>query len=183
MKSKAQRPIVEIAAEWVAACCIGGAVAFACSGLAPGAPVAAAMAGLAVAAGALLLLGRVDRDAGVAMARFEPVEILAVQGDAGVDDALLLDEPCEPGELLLDDPVPAAESRVVRLFTAGPEAGVGAAAIPQPGEMLARIEQFLGAGRSEPGAVPELPATAASAEASAALHAALADIRRSLRQA
>jgi hypothetical protein len=45
--------------------------------------------------------------------------------------------------------------------------------------MVARIEDFLGLGR---GAAPASPTNQAqSADASAALHAALADIRRSLR--
>ena len=94
---------------------------------------------------------------------------------------LLLDEPCELPALLLDDPVPVAESRVVRLFTATSEMPQVSGAIPPPGEMLARIENFLGANRAPP-PVPASPSNAASADASAALHAALADIRRSLRQ-
>jgi hypothetical protein len=78
----------------------------------------------------------------------------------------------EPDELLLDDPLTEipADSRVVRLF-ARPE--------PTPGELVLRIEDYLSDGR-------RVPAEASAGDqrpidASAALHAALANIRASLR--
>lgn len=76
-------------------------------------------------------------------------------------------------ELLLDDPLVEIEpdSRVVQLF-AKPE--------PTPGELVLRIEDYLGDGRRGPaaneGVVGQQPV-----DASAALHAALANIRASLR--
>jgi hypothetical protein len=87
-------------------------------------------------------------------------------------------------ELLLDTPLaPAEGSRVVRLFGDAPQPALEATTIPAPGEMLARIEDFLGVARGSAAAAEPAPnANFASAEASAALHAALADIRRSLRQ-
>ena len=78
----------------------------------------------------------------------------------------------ESDELLLDDPLTEipADSRVVRLF-ARPE--------PTPGELVLRIEDYLSDGR-------RVPAEASAGDqrpidASAALHAALANIRASLR--
>ena len=75
------------------------------------------------------------------------------------------------GELLLDDPLIGIEpdARVVQLFDR-PE--------PTPGEMVARIEDYLGDGRRA--AAPE-ETEQHSVDASAALHAALANIRASLR--
>ena len=76
-------------------------------------------------------------------------------------------------ELLLDDPI--ADSRVVQLFER--EQPV---ALPEPGELVARISDYLGSGRA---AAPAQDQPVASpADASAALHAALADIRQSLRR-
>lgn len=77
----------------------------------------------------------------------------------------------ELGELLLDDPLTGIEpgARVVQLFDR-PE--------PTPGEMVARIEDYLGDGRRA--TAPE-ETEQRSVDASAALHAALANIRASLR--
>jgi hypothetical protein len=179
MNSTAHRPNIEIAAEWLAACCVGGAVAFAIFTIAPGGIVMGSVTGVVMAGLALFVLGLIDRDP-PAPAAFELVDF--PDGEASDDDVLLLDEPCELAELLLDDPLPqVAESRVVRLFTAAPDMVEATGAIPAPGEMLARIENFLGANRA-PTPLPVAPSNAASADASAALHAALADIRRSLRK-
>lgn len=76
-------------------------------------------------------------------------------------------------ELLLDDPLVEVEegSRVVRLFDRQQDT---------PGEMVARIEGYLGTGRRQSvSAVGE--GSAAPPDATAALHAALANIRASLR--
>ena len=175
-----KRPAIEIAAEWIAAACVGGASAFACAVLAPdgGGMVAAPLAGAIGAAGALFAMGRVDPGRQPPPERFVPV-------DFG-DDELTLDAQVETDDaLLLDDPLPALDedSRVVRLF-AVPASASEATPLPAPGEMAARIENFLGGTRAGPAAAePARHAAPGAADASAALHAALADIRRSLRQA
>lgn len=93
---------------------------------------------------------------------------------AGADE-LLLDQPLVAtaemdavAELLLDDPLPAAvaTSRVVQLFADG--------RMPTAGQLQQRIDRHL--------ARDEQPA-ASSADGSDALGAALAELRRSLRQA
>ena len=174
-----RRPAIEIAAEWIAAACLGGAAAFACWMLVPvgAGMVAAPLAGAIGAIGALFAMGRVDRGRKLSPERFVPV-------DFGDDEVLTLDEAVEPDdELLLDDPLPALDehSRVVRLF-AVPVSPSEPAPLPAPGEMAARIENFLGGARPGP-ADMALHAAPVATDASAALHAALADIRRSLRQA
>ena len=184
MDWKAKRPRIEIVVECGAACVVGAAVGFALLRLGAGGIVVAGAAGVATAAMALCVLALVDRDAGTARSEFALVD-LPLAGDTQ-DDVLLLDAANEchaptTDELLLDDPLPlASESRVVRLFTAAPDVGAGGV-IPAPGEMLARIETFLGTGRGSAfESAP--PAHDASVDASAALHAALADIRASLRR-
>ncbi len=178
MNWKASRPAIEIAAEWIAAACLGGAVGFALAQFGAGLALAAASGALVAVAG-LLVAGRVDCRSDP-LARFVPVGFLS--GDE--EEVLLLDQPIDSGDaLLLDDPLPALneESRVVRLFAVQPPSRNEAAPpIAGPGEMVTRIEDFLGLGR---GATPAAPTSRAqSLDASAALHAALADIRRSLRQ-
>lgn len=188
----ARAPGIERAAEWGAAVMLGAAAAIALALLAPVGLIVAACGGAGAAAAAIAVQRSVAPGVGGNFPGFEPVDW---PGDAD-GEVLLLDESliADDGDaLLLDDPLPRAEpSRVVRLFGNAPagEPAVGdPAAIPAPGEMLARIETFLGTHRG-PAPVTVLPAAAAgaaraaaSAEASAALHAALADIRRSLRQA
>ena len=93
--------------------------------------------------------------------------------DQPVADILLLDQPLvdreaqSVAELLLDDPLaaPAADSRVVQLFADG--------RMPNAGQLRDRIDQHLvDSGKSVP-----------AADASDALSDALAELRRSLRQA
>ena len=150
---------VERLVEYVAALSLSAGAAFATVMLAPLAGLAligsAAGGALVAGGGALLLLGRVDAP-GPAMSEFALVELPVAS--TAVD------------ELLLDDPIksPEAESRVVRLFGDEP--------LPAPGELVTRIADFLESGRG-----PVRDQALASNEASAALHAALADIRRSLR--
>lgn len=125
-------------------------------GLSLAAVAAVGIVALAVAVIAMRLAG----DASIsAVGAFEPVPIEDALGN--------LDE------LLLDDPLVenAPDSRVVRLFTP-PER--------TPGELVLRIEDYLNDGRR----APESEADAAEqrpADSSAALHAALANIRASLR--
>jgi hypothetical protein len=91
-----------------------------------------------------------------------------------VFEPLTFDEAAGSDELLLDDPLVEveADSRVVRLFER---------AEATPGEMVARIEDYLGEGRRRLAVPPEEERSAAPPDASAALHAALANIRASLR--
>jgi hypothetical protein len=156
---------VERIVEFVAALSLSAGAGFAAVMLAPLAgPVligAAAGGALVAGGGALLLLGRVDP-----LGPAAPEFALADLPDAGeeVGDELLLDDPIRaPGPI----EAPDADSRVVQLFGDEP--------LPAPGELVTRIADFLESGR---GPVRE---QVASNEASAALHAALADIRRSLR--
>jgi hypothetical protein len=179
MNWKPSRPAIEIAAELFAAGSVGGAIGFAVWSLLPVAtPIAAPAAALLAALGAWGMMARVGVG-GPLQHGFVPVDFRAE------DEVLLLDEPIEADEcLLLEDPLPAlaADSRVVRLF-AVPATPGDSVSLPAPGEMAARIQDFLGVGRggaAETDLVPERPAAIAP-DASAALHAALADIRRSLR--
>lgn len=76
-------------------------------------------------------------------------------------------------ELLLDDPLTEIEpnSRVVQLF---------ADQNPTPGELISRISDYLNDGRRGPSPAREVPENR-PVDASVALHAALANIRASLR--
>ncbi len=93
--------------------------------------------------------------------------------DQPVADILLLDQPLveraaqSVAELLLDDPLaaPAADSRVVQLFADG--------RMPNAGQLKTRIDQHLAdSGKSVP-----------AADASDVLSDALAELRRSIREA
>ena len=143
-----------------AALCLGAAVGLAVTKLAPATPLTAAqLAVAAIGAGttiALLGFAALARvESGLAAPwRFDPVIW---------EPALALDE------LLLDQPV--EDSRVVRLFGAQP--------LAVPGELVTRIADYLDGGRAI--ARPPAESGPVPGDASAALHAALADIRRSLR--
>jgi hypothetical protein len=185
MDLKARRPRIEIAAEWIAALCLGAAAGFAALSLTAAGLLGAVAVAMLSAAAALVALGLVDRHGVDADPAFEPVAFPdeAEPVDFDKADVLILEDEVEDDALLLDTPVAAeAESRVVRLF-GGAAPASEAGNIPAPGEMLARIEDFLGVARgSAEQGEPVRRANEASADASAALHAALADIRRSLRQ-
>ena len=131
---------------------LGGAVGFAILSL-TGSIAAAVSGGVVAVAVAILLLERVDL-------------VDAAAFSLPVEDELLLDDPMAPVE---------ADSRVVPLFEREQPS-----ALPEPGELVARISDYLGSGRA---AAPAQDQPVASpADASAALHAALADIRQSLRR-
>ncbi len=184
MNWKASPPAVETAAISVAALSLGSAVAFAVAQISPlGAGlIGASCAGAIAAFGGWVIVGRVDR-------RQVAPAFVAASGMAREkceEDVLLLDQIVEEEPLLLDDPLPLLrdDSRVVRLFAALPGDIEAATPLVGPGEMIARIEDFLGHSRAAPSVAPVHGASkAASEDASAALHIALADIRRSLRQA
>jgi len=118
--------------------------------------LAAGAVALVLGLGAMRLLGR--SGAREAEAAFEPASF----EEAGSEDELLLDDPLVEIE---------EDSRVVRLFDRQEAT---------PGEMVARIEGYLGNGHGRPKA-PAEEGSAAPPDASAALHAALANIRASLR--
>lgn len=149
---------VEVAAEWAAPALLAAAAGWAASamGLPPSAITAIGAFAFTVAVFAMRLAGGAS---GISEAGFEPVPIESAAG--------------EFDELLLDDPLVeiAPDSRVVRLF---------ARSEPTPGELVLRIEDYLSDGRRV--LAPEVAAAEQRpADASAALHAALANIKASLR--
>lgn len=156
---------LEQAAEWLAPATLGAACGWAALalGLGVAAMAGGAMLGLTTGAVAMRMAGGPIE---AALPAFEPAA-LSAENECG---ELLLEE--QDSVLELDDPLvaPEADSRVVRLF-ARPE--------PTPGELVDRIADFLGEGRSASD-VP-VPINAPVPDASAALHAALANIRASLR--
>ncbi len=165
MKFGSKTPWIERLAEAIGALALGGAMAWSAWMLAPWGLAAALALGAAGAAGGWLLLARIGGTPGLPLAWFEPAGITAPPGLS----ELLLDEIFgEPGELLLVDAIGAADpdGRVVQLFA--PDA------LPQPGQLAAQIDDFLGSPVARRQAAAEL-------DARAALHAALADIRASLR--
>ncbi|MEQ7873060.1 hypothetical protein ABDK56_03520 [Sphingomonas sp. ASV193] len=100
----------------------------------------------------------------------------------GLDYAWPALDEAEDDTLLLDDPLPAApsDSRVVRLFA--PET------LAVPGELAERIERWLGEARDRGVGEARVVSSerrddepAKAGPASAAFHAALTDLRRSLR--
>ena len=181
MDRTTQRPAIEIAIVWIAAACFGGAIGFALWALPLGLSlIASSAAGVIGASAGLLALGRVDRARGPHGERFVPVDFTDDDDVLTLDDQVLADD-----ALLLDDPLPALgeNARVVRLFAVPSMAGEPVP-LPAPGEMAARIDVFLGGTRAAAAAIdPAVQSGPAAADASAALHAALADIRRSLRRA
>ncbi len=152
-------PPIERAAVLLAALCLGGATGFALAMLLP-------LEGLALAA-----MASVGGVALTVAAWFGLVGVVPRRDLTGVKFEPATFSPTDEAtdELLLDDPVVtvASESRVVQLFKPEP--------LPEPGELAARIGVFLDSRQA-----PALPEPV-QPDASAALHAALADIRRSLR--
>ena len=154
-----RKPIGPIV-EWAAPAALATAVGWA-AWILIGSVAIASVSLLAVLALGVRLLRWLAADAGLRLAAFEPQTF---------DDA--------PGEeLLLDDPLVALEesSRVVRLFDKQPNT---------PGEMIARISDFLGERPKPPrvvAAAGEVDRLHHSSDASQALHEALANIRASLR--
>ncbi len=184
MNWKASPPAVETAAISIAVLSLGGAVGFAVARIAPldAGLIEASGAGLLAALAGWVLVQRVDRGReSQSLARAG-----AMAGGIMDEDALLLSQIDEDEALLLDDPLPLLrdDSRVVRLFAALPGDSEGAAPLIGPSEMIARIEDFLGQSHASSTGEPARSASqGAPADASTALHMALADIRRSLRQA
>lgn len=135
------------------------------------------VAGAGVFAAALAAMRLVPAEARVlVLPEFEATDVVdELLLDQPYLEELLLDRPLEDeaaaavAELLLDDALPAAapDSRVVQLFAGG--------RMPTAGQLKSRIDRHLAAGPR--------PATAEPSDASDALSEALAQLRRSLRQA
>jgi hypothetical protein len=168
MKSVQKQHVVEALAEWGAPALLAAALGWA--GFRLGAPLAGVMAAVIVVfAGGCGAMRKVGSGAQATLAPFETPEIEPIEPEM---EELLLEAKDEL--LILDDPLiePEPDSRLVRLF-ARPE--------PTPGELVDRIADFL-AGDRQPALVPQRPAEDRySVDASAALHAALANIKASLR--
>ena len=167
--------LVELAGAAVPA----AAVAFAAVALAPALALdaGAVMAGgssltFALAFAAMRLVPPEPRRHELALFSVDPIEALPeLLLDVVCEEPLLLEDVYERVEdvLVLDDQLPVAEggSRVVQLF-GGP--------MPTPGELKARIDRHL-AGGERTRSLGETPVP----DASDALFAALAELRRSLR--
>ena len=160
MKNGTKQHPLDALAEWLAPAILAVAAGWSASRLGQSNPVTAGAVAGSLAAGiaTMRLFGapRVEQ-AGVP---FEPLPI-----EDCIEDS---------GELLLDDPLVEIESdsRVISLF---------AREQATPGEMVARIADFLGEERRTPAPPSAGEGSASPPDASAALHAALANIRASLR--
>jgi len=155
--SWAKKHPVEVIAEWGAPALLAAAAGWAAS--AAGLPLAAVAAAGTIALAMGVVTVRLAGGAPIAArADFEPVPF---------------DECVTDDELLLDDPLVeiAPDSRVVQLF-AGED--------PTPGDLVSRISDFLNDGRRTSSPLEGAPEHRLP-DASAALHAALANIRASLR--
>lgn len=168
MKTAQKQHVLEAAAEWGAPIVLAAALGWA--GYRLGAPLAGVLAAAIIAfAGGLGIMRRADQAAPAAVAPFEAAKIEPIAVEPG---ELILEAKDEV--LILDDPLvePLPDSRVVRLFDRQE---------PTPGELVDRIADFLGGSR-QPAPVPQRPVEDQySVDASAALHAALANIKASLR--
>ena len=142
-----------------------------------GAAALAAVAGLLLGLGAMRAIRSGARTHPLAGFAAATNPFPAVDDGRSEDDALLLDTVWAAGDaesaMLLDDRLPEAEldSRVVRLF---------ASAAPTAGELSRHIERHLAGERVVPLPVP-FASPAQPPDASAALFAALDELRRSLR--
>ena len=155
---------IEAITDCGAAALLGAAASYASTRAGFGPAIAAAAAGACAIGGYLMLRSVITRDPTFSLAAFAPVD-----ADFDECDELLLTEADrvdpEAQELILDDILAKlrAESRVVRLFDP--------AAMPSPGEFRDRIDRH----------VNGHPSSSSPHDASDALHAALSELRRSLR--
>lgn len=157
---------VETIVEWLAPIPLALAAAWACLRLGLN-RIEASAAGVAALTAGFVVLRIAGRKAARPLFEFEPVAVERVSPDL---DELLLEEKDELLELE-DELVEVPEdSRVVKLFARDD---------PTPGELVDRIADFLGEGK-RPAPVAPIE-VAAPVDASAALQAALANIRASLR--
>lgn len=167
MNVAAKQHPVEILVEWAAPLCLAVAMGWAGGALGLSAIQAGGLAIACFLAGSGLLRW-VGKPAAAAF-DFQPA---AVEPQAAELEELLLewkDELLELTDPLIDA---APDSRVVRLFDRQE---------PTPGELVERITEYLGEGRRPVEAAPAAVGPSSPIDASAALHAALANIRASLR--
>jgi hypothetical protein len=155
---------IEAIADGGAAALLGAAAAFGASRAGAGPAAAAAAAGVCVIGTYVMLRGIVVREPAFALASFAPVDA----NFAECDELLLTNADrlqTQGEELILDDILAKLRegSRVVRLFDP--------AAMPSPGAFRDRIEGHSNRNRS----------SSEPLDASEALHAALSELRRSLR--
>ena len=162
---------IEIAVEWGSAALLGLAAGFFAQAAMPaltGIDALLCSLGVALAAGGAgyaLVRSVGSTQWGGMRIDLSPIDGL-VTAPAKLEDELLLTDPIEP---------PADESRVLRLFA--PET------LQVPGELAERIDDWLDGAKARLGARGDEPRrghSPAASPASAALHTALADIRRSL---
>ncbi len=158
---------IENIVSFAAAAIFAVAVAFAAGRLfvSTAAAGVAAVAAFALVWQMLRLIGPNDQE--LALAQFAPAELTLEDSDELLlteADRLTPEGPATD-ELLLDDVLASLgeDSRVVRLFDAS--------AMPTPGQLRTRIDRHLNHTHSEAG----------SRDASQALHAALAELRGSLK--
>lgn len=148
---------VELLADWIAPIVLASAAAWAASaaGLPVVAKIAAGVIALSVGIIAMRRAGAVPAQSEVG---FKPVEFEPQMAE---------------GELLLDDPLVEVQpdSRVVKLFERED---------PTPGELVLRISDYLSEQDQAPVSRAQ-PIEPEPIDASAALHAALANIRATLR--
>lgn len=158
---------METLVEWAAPMPLGLAAGW--SGMTLGLSlVEAAAAGVASLTAGFAALRLAGKSRCLEANRFEPASF---EADDDLGELLLEadDELLELTDPLLEL---GSDSRVVRLF-ARPE--------PTPGELVERITDFLGEAERPPAARVAPGEASAPSDASAALHAALANIRASLR--
>lgn len=168
-----QHPL-ETLAEWCAPAVLAGAIGWSATLVGVEAPVSAAVAGAAFAVG-LMAIRSIGRSSNRPSFAFEPAPLEVAELDELLLDTPLTEAESRSGELLLDDPLTdvAEDARVVRLF---------AKQEPTPGELVSRIEDFLGEGARRPAAQPVAERKRqAIPDAGAALQAALANVRASLK--
>lgn len=162
MSNSAPKHIADRLAEWGGAVGFASGVAFAAWSI--GGPLVAGAAGACGFAAAFFLMTQIGRDHKPRYAFF-PMELRFPEGEQEQHDG--------EDELLLNDPLVAVDdSRVVRLF---------AAEASHPAALVARIEDYLDRDPNRRDRGQEERRDEPVPDASAALHAALANIRASLR--
>lgn len=166
---------VERLVEWLAPALLAGATGWSAKSIGAALPAFSVAAGISFAVGMIAMRG-IGRSRSALSPAFEPV---VFEADGSQLEELLLDNPIElgdagSGELLLDDPLVDIDqdARVVRLF---------ARQEPTPGELVARIEDFLGDGPRRAALPAAGRETQPILDAGAALQAALANVRASLK--
>jgi hypothetical protein len=162
--------LAEIGGAWALAIAGGYAAWKAAPSLALPGPAAMTVSGFAAFALGLLAMWavpadpRVHRLAGFTVTPVEPDELLL---DTPAEEPLLLEDLADDALLLVDRlDQPAPDSRVVQLFAS--------AAALTPGELKDRIDRHLA------GTAGHFPDPEQRADASRALYAALAELRRSV---